>query len=150
MEIIGYKNYLIYDDGRIWSNNVKRFLKPELDKDGYERIYLRANNKRRKFMIHRLVAEYYLINPNNYPTVDHIDRCKTNNNISNLRWASLSTQNINKNWRGNISGHKYLYFTSNCWNIYIKRYNISKCFKNKIEALCYKYIIQLRIKANHY
>lgn len=36
--------------------------------------------------IHRLVAEAYLPNPNNYDTVDHIDGDKTNNCVNNLQW----------------------------------------------------------------
>lgn len=47
--------------------------------------------------IHRLVAEYFIPNPNNYDEVDHIDRNKQNNHISNLRWVTSSMNNLNKN-----------------------------------------------------
>ena len=48
--------------------------------------------KGKNYSVHRLVAETFLENPNNYPTVDHIDRNRNNNNVSNLRWASYSMQ----------------------------------------------------------
>ena len=45
MEIEGYENYLIYDDGRVQNKKTKRFLKQRLDKDGYSRINVYKNGK---------------------------------------------------------------------------------------------------------
>lgn len=45
--------------------------------------------------VHRLMAEAFLLNPQNKPTVDHIDRNPSNNFLSNLRWATQSEQNEN-------------------------------------------------------
>lgn len=55
--------------------------------------YLRAKNKN----IHVLVAECFIPNPNNYPTVDHINRNKHDNRVENLRWTTYSEQALNRN-----------------------------------------------------
>ena len=47
------------------------------------------------YLIHRLVAETFIPNPDGKPTVDHIDRDSTNNSLSNLRWATHSEQREN-------------------------------------------------------
>ena len=52
------------------------------------------NNRTRHFLIHRLVAEAFLDNPENKPYIDHIDTIPSNNLLSNLRWVtSLENQN---------------------------------------------------------
>lgn len=48
--------------------------------------FVKMENRKQK--IHRLVAEAYLPNPNNYDTVDHIDFNITNNCVNNLQWMS--------------------------------------------------------------
>lgn len=50
--------------------------------------YLRANIDHKKLRVHRLVAEAFLPNPNNYPVVDHLDNCKSNNRWDNLEWVT--------------------------------------------------------------
>ena len=122
MEINGYPNYLIYEDGRVYSKKRKIFMKPFLINKGYKSIYLFKNNKRKHFLIHRLIALHYIPNPNNYPTVDHIDRNPLNNNISNLRWASSSMQNENRKVFSN-SGEKYICKTKKKGLVY---YHIKK------------------------
>lgn len=54
----------------------------------------RPNLKQQK--VHRAVAEAFIPNPENQPTVDHIDRNPLNNNVENLRWASWEVQADNR------------------------------------------------------
>lgn len=61
---------------------------------GYCRIQLRAGDKCKNVMIHYLVAKAFVPNPNNKPTINHIDGCKTNNYALNLEWATNSEQLI--------------------------------------------------------
>ena len=87
-DIVGYDGlYAITRDGQVWSYKRKKFLKPGLTKDGYHRVSLCKNGKGKNYLIHRLVAEAYIPNPNNYPQVNHRDENKQNNCASNLEWC---------------------------------------------------------------
>lgn len=71
----------------------ERVLKPTNDWDGYLRVNLYKNRVQVNKTIHRLVAEAFIPNPENKPTVNHIDENKTNNNVNNLEWATMKEQN---------------------------------------------------------
>ena len=122
MEITDFTNYLIYDDGRVWSKNRDKFLKHDIGKKGYHRVALFFNKKYKKFLVHRLVALHYIPNPNNYPEVDHKDQIKSNNIISNLRWATSKMNKANRNEVTN-TGEKYISIISPKNRNY-KRYTI--------------------------
>ena len=148
MEIQDYPNYLIYPDGRVYSKKRKIFLKAN-PSGGYLTVSLSNSGDVETLLIHRLLALHYIPNPQHKSDVDHIDRNKRNNNLSNLRWATHSEnmKNVeirkdNKSGFKNISQRK-----SGSWEVSYSRYKIRKTFKTKIDALCYKYIIQLKIKA---
>ena len=96
MDLIGFENYLIYPDGKIYNKIRKTFMKPRIEKSGYERIGLTKNGKQEQFYIHRLVAQHYIPNPENLPIADHIDFNRTNNDVSNLRWFSIRSSLIHR------------------------------------------------------
>lgn len=64
---------------------------------GYIVVNLRKNGSSTVYKVHRLVAKAFIDNPDNKPTVDHIDGDKTNNNVSNLRWCTLQENKRNPN-----------------------------------------------------
>lgn len=92
------KSHPMYDvstNGKVKNRKTNKELKPSILSDGYHRVKLYNHGTPKSFYIHILVARYFIHNPHNHPTVDHIDRNKSNNNILNLRWASHSMQSSN-------------------------------------------------------
>lgn len=67
----------------------ERLLKGCIQSDGYLVVKIRLDMKEFRRYVHRLVAEAFLPNLNNFPQVNHKDEDKTNNNVENLEWCSL-------------------------------------------------------------
>lgn len=84
-------NYSVTDDAHIYNDKTGRELKGTYATNDYHSIQLVIDGKPKTFMFHRLVAQAFCENPNNYTIVDHIDRNKHNDNASNLRWVDAST-----------------------------------------------------------
>ena len=74
-------------------NRKGRLLKPEKDKDGYLRIILTNNGKRKSYCVHRLVARTYLKDYNEKLQVNHKNGIKNDNRVENLEMVTLQ-QNI--------------------------------------------------------
>ena len=92
-DIKGYEGkYQVNQVGQVRSMNylrtgkVKR-LSPGLSSDGYLQVGLYKDGKYYHYLVHRLVAEAFIPNPNNLPQVNHIDENKTNNCVWNLEWC---------------------------------------------------------------
>ena len=87
--IKGFDGYFVSDFGRIWSNNQKpRFLNFSVDNGGYSHVKLYKDKKAHSRLVHRLVAEHFVENPNDYKEVNHIDEDKSNNRYDNLEWCT--------------------------------------------------------------
>lgn len=90
-QIVMNKDYVIHEDGKIWSNKSNKFLKPLLNNGtGYMHVALRIDGKTINFQIHRLVAQKFHPNPENKREVNHKDGDKTNNHVDNLEWNTSS------------------------------------------------------------
>lgn len=94
MEKIKYHNYDIYEDGRVYSHFVDRFLKPGLTRDGYHQVSLAINKHRVRMGLHRLVAMLFKPNSNmDSLQVNHIDGNELNNYYTNLEWCTAYENN---------------------------------------------------------
>lgn len=87
--IEGYWGYYYVDNkGRIFSLKNNMYLKPEVSGGGYLRVQLSKNGEKQKFLVHRLVAQYFVKNKEGKPEVNHKDGNKLNNKSSNLEWVT--------------------------------------------------------------
>jgi len=100
-DIPGYEGeYGATHEGDIYSFRSKKFLKPGANRGGYLHVTLckedRVSSRGKISNVHRLIALTFIPNPDNLPCVDHIDRDKRNNCVSNLRWVTYNQNNTNK------------------------------------------------------
>lgn len=114
-DIEGYEGYQVSNLGRVRSldridsNNHPLkgvILKPYISNSGYLLVGLYKQQKRDRKLLHRLVAEAFIPNPENKPEIDHINTDKTDNTVflnedgsvnydkTNLRWTTRK-ENIN-------------------------------------------------------
>lgn len=70
-----------------------QIIKPGKTKKGYLKVNLNKNGECHTVMIHRLVGNAFLENPDNKATINHIDHNKENNKLSNLEWMTYSENN---------------------------------------------------------
>ena len=120
--IVGFSNYEVSNLGNIKTIKTGRILKGSVNGSGYYIVGLCIAGKRSTQMIHRLVADAFLDNPDNKTCVDHIDNNKQNNHILNLRYATHSENAQNRKIStNNKSGTKGVGYnkSANKWKAHI-------------------------------
>ncbi len=91
-----YPNYFVNEQGDVFSTkrgSIKR-LKPASLVEGYLKIAIHNNSKGKSILVHRLIAQTFIPNPENKPEVNHKNGIKSDNRVENLEWNTRS-ENMN-------------------------------------------------------
>ena len=118
----------------------ENMLKPIASHGGYGRVRLSKNGAAKNFVIHRLVANEFIDNPSNKACVDHIDGDRTNNCVTNLRYATKSENGMSQKKHLNAtSTYKGVYFDkrSSKWHARVRLSGVRAdlgYFENEDEA----------------
>lgn len=91
----------------------EKYLTPHTNAFGYLTINLSKRSKTKSYLIHRLVAQAFIPNPENKPEVDHINTIRDDNNVKNLRWVTRQENNSNPLRRKKYSRCRKGYRNSN-------------------------------------
>ena len=137
-DVVGYEGlYQVSSLGNIRRNNIIR----KLNGDRYYKIDLYKDTICKWYLVHRLVALAFILNPNNNPEVDHINKNKKDNRVENLRWVTSKENKVTAIKHGNgsppgITKQQYISVTSEkTYKLTISKLGIQKRFKTIEEAI---------------
>lgn len=86
--IPGFPKYEINESGVIRNAETHYVTSQRMNRQGYLYVQLHDGQKNNVRLVHRLVAETFIPNPDNLPIVNHIDECSVHNSVDNLEWIS--------------------------------------------------------------
>lgn len=140
-DVVGYEGYYqVSNTGQVRNTKTGYMLSQYIANNGYLSLRLGRCNKDKKKLVcvHRLVAEAFVPNPNNFYYVGHIDENRLNNCSSNLKWCTASENNNEiqhkiriSNGRKNISmkgkAQKIGVYCDGCFYSSIVEFSIEHC-----------------------
>lgn len=86
--VLNYPDYTVSEKGEIFSRKSNRILKHNITNQGYHTVELFNKHGSKRLLVHRLVAQAYVPNPENLPQVNHINENKGDNSARNLEWCT--------------------------------------------------------------
>lgn len=132
-EVKGHPGYLINKTGTLYNTKSKRFISTTI-----KNKYIRYNVDWSRRMVHEVLADQFIPNPNNYNSIDHIDCNKMNNDLSNLEWVDIE-ENKNRayeNGLGRVIKSMVTFVKDNESFTLLGLENASKVFGIKKSTLC--------------
>ena len=77
----------------VTKTNISRLMKGKVltivpDPNNYMKVLLSKEGKQQIYLVHRLVAQAFIPNPDNKPEIDHINTDRTDNRVENLQWVT--------------------------------------------------------------
>lgn len=150
-DIKGWENYYeISSDGYVRNKITKKILTGDKNSSGYMRVclYNKNNNPaKQRFFIHRLVAEHFIENKNNFKEVNHKDCDLNNNSINNLEWIDRKNNELHSRIYGSKEYKPFIvvYSDGN-----IKEYKAKSELANEIKVTAGNVKHWLHMKNNGY
>ena len=112
-----------------------RVLSPTKDRYGYLFVILTCNGKHKMFLVHRLVAQAFILNPDNLPQVNHKDEDKTNNRVDNLEWCDAKYNNNYGSRKDKVRDTK---IKNGYWTGLIRKESMKKYYQENRDRICEK------------
>lgn len=107
-QINGYEGlYDVSTLGQVLSHNTNRIKKTYAKKDRYEIIVLFKDGIGASFSVHSLVAKAFVLNTENKPEVNHLNKDKVDNRVQNLEWCTHSENQIHAFKTIDVSGENH-------------------------------------------
>ena len=120
-DISDYPGFAIHSNGSVENTKTGRTLKPRININGYYQVDLKNRDGNYKNVrVHKLVARYFIKNPDKKRCVDHIDRDRLNNDYRNLRWATYLENNRNKSKQSNNTSG----YIGVCWKKQLNKWQV--------------------------
>lgn len=136
-DVVDYPGYKVSSFGNV-IGKFGRQIKPWDNSRGYNTVWISNENGKKKATVHRLVADSFLPNPENKPTVNHKNHNRKDNTVENLEWATYSEQSVHSPGPVGKSGERNIFIIrnplSNTYWVSIKR-NKHIIFNNRFKTL---------------
>jgi hypothetical protein len=127
-DVEGYNGrYQVSDLGRVKNTKTGRVLKPGKKPKGYLFVVLCVGGRGKTRTVHRLVAQAFIPNPRGLTDVDHANNVRTDNSVTNLRWASKSENVRNQCIRQGTSSR----YKGVSWNVKNQKWYAQITFESR-------------------